>query len=187
VIKALVVYGTRYGATADTSEVIAGVLRQEGFEVRIVDAKKDKVQSISEFVLVIVGSGIKMGKWTKEPEKFLGKFQKELLKKKVALFVCCGSAKPLTEGEEKTREMEKGKRKYLEDKAVHYNLNLIALGFFGGIFDFNKLSWFLRKTLSGVKLKLEEAGFKESKSGIYDLRNLVTIRSWAKDVAQMVK
>jgi len=187
VIKALVVYGTRYGATADTSEVIAGVLRQEGFEVRVVDAKKDKVQSISEFVLVIVGSGIKMGKWTKEPEKFLGKFQKELLKKKVALFVCCGSAKPLTEGEEKTREMEKGKRKYLEDKAVHYNLNLIALGFFGGIFDFNKLSWFLRKTLSGVKLKLEEAGFKESKSGIYDLRNLVTIRSWAKDVAQMVK
>ena len=186
-IKALVVYGTRYGATADTSEVIAGVLRQEGFEVRVVDAKKDKVQSISEFVLVIVGSGIKMGKWTKEPEKFLGKFQKELLKKKVALFVCCGSAKPLTEGEEKTREMEKGKRKYLEDKTVHYNLNLIALGFFGGIFDFNKLSWIMKKTLSGVKPKLEEAGFKESKSDIYDLRNLVTIRSWAKDVAQMVK
>ena len=186
-IKALVVYGTRYRATADTSEVIAGVLRQEGFEVRVVDAKKDKVQSISEFGLVIVGSGIKMGKWTKEPEKFLGKFQKELAKKKVALFVCCGSAKPLTEGEEKTREMEKGKRKYLEDKAVHYNLNLIALGFFGGIFDFNKLSWFMRKTLSGVKLKLEEAGFKESESGIYDLRNLVTIRSWVKDVAQMVK
>ena len=186
-IKALVVYGTRYGATADTSEVIAGVLRQEGFEVRVVDAKKDKVQSISEFVLVIVGSGIKMGKWTKEPEKFLGKFQKELLKKKVALFVCCGSAKPLTEGTEKTKEMETSKRKYLEDKAVHYNLNLIALGFFGGIFDFNKLSWFMRKTLSGVKLKLEEAGFKESESGIYDLRNLVTIRSWVKDVAQMVK
>ena len=142
-IKALVVYGTRYGATADTTEVIAGVLRQEGFEVRVVDAKKDKVQSISEFGLVIVGSGIKMGKWTKEPEKFLVKFQKELSKKKVALFVCCGSAEPLSEGEEKTREMEEGKRKYLEDKAVRYNLSLIVLGFFGGIFDFNKLSWFL--------------------------------------------
>ena len=48
-IKALVVYGTRYGGTADTTEVIAGVLRQEGFEVRVVDAKKDKVQSISEY------------------------------------------------------------------------------------------------------------------------------------------
>ena len=69
-IKALVVYGTRYGATADTTEVIAHVLRQEGIEVRVVDAKKEKVQTISEFGLVIVGSGIKMGKWTKEPEKF---------------------------------------------------------------------------------------------------------------------
>ena len=46
-IKALIVYGTRYGATADTSKVIADVLRQKGFEVRVVDAKKDKVQSIN--------------------------------------------------------------------------------------------------------------------------------------------
>ncbi len=115
-INALVVYGTRYGATANTSEVIADVLRQERFEVKVVDAKKDKLQSISEFSLVIVGSGIKMGKWTKEPKKFLGKFQKELSKKKVALFVCCGSAKLLTEREEKTREMEKGKKNILKIK-----------------------------------------------------------------------
>ena len=185
-IEALVIYGTRFGATTDTSEIMAEVLRQEGFEVRVVDAKKDKVQSINEFELVIVGSGIKMGRWTKEPEKFLRKFQKELSTKKVALFVCCGSANPLTEGEEKTKEMEDAKRKYLEDKAVQYNLNPIVLGFFGGIYDFNKMSWFLRKTMSGLKPKLEEAGFKETKSGFYDTRNLDTIRNWAKEVAQMV-
>ena len=62
--KALIVYGTRYGATTGTSEIIADTLRQEGFEVRVVDAKKDKVQSVSEFDLIIVGSGIQMGKWT---------------------------------------------------------------------------------------------------------------------------
>ena len=185
-INALVVYGTRYGATADTSEVIADVLRQEGFEVRVVDAKKDKVQSISEFELVMVGSGIKIGRWTKEPEKFLGKFQKELSKKKTALFVCCGGANPLTEGEKKIKEMEDAKRKYLEDKVVKYNLNPIALGFFGGIYDFSKMSWFLRKTMSGLKPKLEEAGFKETKSGFYDTRNLDSIRNWTKEVAQMV-
>ena len=96
-IKAVVLYGTRYGATADTSEIIGDVLRQEGFEVRVVNAKTDKVQSIREFELVIVGSGIRIGRWTKEPEKFLGKFQQELSKKKVALFVCCGGANHLTE------------------------------------------------------------------------------------------
>ena len=46
--KALIVYGTRYGATANTSEVIADTLRQAGYEVKVVDAKKEKVQSISE-------------------------------------------------------------------------------------------------------------------------------------------
>ena len=185
-IKALVVYGTRYGATADTSEVISDVLRQEGFEVRVVDAKNDKVKSINEFELVIIGSGIKIGRWTKEPEKFLGKFQKELSKKKTALFVCCGGANPLTEGEEKIKEMEDAKRKYLEDKVVKYNLNPIALGFFGGIYDFSKMSWFLRKTMSGLKPKLEEAGFKETQSGFYDTRNLDSIHNWTKEVAQMV-
>ena len=98
--------------------------------------------------------------------------------------MCCGSTNPLTEGEEKTKEKKDAKRKYLEDKAVQYNLNPIALGFFGGIYDLNKMSWFLRKTMSSIKPKLEEAGFKETKNGIYDIRNLDTIRDWAKEVAQ---
>ena len=179
-------FGTRYGATADTSEVIADMLRQEEFDVRVVDARKDKVKSISEFELVVVGSGIQMGRWTKEPEKFLRRFQEQLSKKKVAIFVCCGGANPLAEGEEKTKEIEDAKRKYLEDKAVQYDLEPIALGFFGGIYDFNKMFWFLRKTMSGVKPKLEEAGFKETKNGFCDTRNLDAISNWAKEVAQMV-
>jgi len=185
-IKALIVYETRYGATENTAKIIGEVLGQEEIKVKVVNAKKDKVQSISQFDLVIVGSGIKMGKWTKGPKKFLGKFQKELSKKKIALFVCCGGAKPLNHGEEKLKEIEDSKRKYLEDISVQYNLNPISLGLFGGIFDFNKLSWLLRKTMSGVKPKLEEAGYKESKSGIYDTRSLDTIRNWSKEVAKIV-
>lgn len=184
--KALIVFGTRYGITANTSDVIADTLRQVGFEVRIVNAKKDKVQSISEFDLVIVGSGIQMGRWTKEPESFLKKFQNELSKKKVALFVSCGSANPLSEGEQKSKEMDDAKRKYLKDKAVEYKVNPVALGFFGGCYDFNKMSWFFRKTMSSVKPKLESAGYKESKAGLYDLRDLDAIRSWAREVAKTV-
>jgi menaquinone-dependent protoporphyrinogen oxidase len=185
-IKALIVYGTRYGATANTFEVIADTLRQVGLEVKIVDAKKDKVQSISEFDLIIVGSGIQMGKWTKEPESFLNIFQNELSKKKVALFVSCGSANPLSEGEQKNKELDDARRKYLEDKSVEYRLKPVALGFFGGRYDFNKMSWFLRKTLSSIKPKLEGAGFKESKAGVYDLRDLEAIRGWAREVAKIV-
>jgi menaquinone-dependent protoporphyrinogen oxidase len=184
--KALIVYGTRYGATSDTSEVIAETLRQKGLEVKVVDTKKNEVGSISEYDMVLVGSGVQMGKWTKEPENFLKKFQKELSKKKVALFVSCGGANPLTEGEQKTKEMNDAKRKYLEDKAVEYAVKPVALGFFGGCYDFNKMSWFFRKTLSSVKPKLESAGYKESKAGLYDLRDLDSIRSWAEELASIV-
>ncbi len=182
--KALIVYGTRYGATASTSEKIAEVFRQEGMDVRVVNAKKDKVQDIPEYELVIVGSGIQINRWTKEPEKFLKKFQKELAKNKVALFVCCGSAKPLTKGEEKTKEIEDAKRKYLEVKAAKYNLQPVALGLFGGVYDFNNMPWWSKKFMGSLKPKLEEAGVKETEPGVYDTRDLNAIRSWAKEVAQ---
>ena len=109
--EALIVYGTRTGTTANTSEVIADTLRQVGYEVKIVDAKKEKVQNINEFDLIIVGSGIQMGKWTSEPEDFIKKHQKELSSKKIALFVSCGGANPLSEGEQKNKELDNSKQK----------------------------------------------------------------------------
>jgi menaquinone-dependent protoporphyrinogen IX oxidase len=60
--NALIVYGTRYGATASTSEEIANVLRQEGLEVQVVDAKKEKIKDVSKHDPVVVGSGIQMEK-----------------------------------------------------------------------------------------------------------------------------
>ena len=69
--KALIVYGTRYGATASTSEEIAEILRKEGFDVQVVNAKNDKVQDISEYELIIVGSGMQIDRWTGEAEGFL--------------------------------------------------------------------------------------------------------------------
>ena len=184
--KALIVYGTRTGTTANTSEVIADTLRQVGYEVKIVDAKKEKVQGISEFDLIIVGSGIQMGKWTSGPEDFIKKHQKELSTKKLALFVSCGGANPLSEGEKKNKEFDDAKRKYLEEKSVEFKVNPIALGFFGGCYDFNKMSWFFKKTLSSIKPKLEGAGYKETKAGLYDLRDLDAIRDWTREVAKTV-
>ena len=185
--KALIVYGTRYGATASTSEDIAEVLRQEGLDVNVVNLKDDKVKDITDYGLVIVGSGIQINKWTKEPEKFLGKFQKELAKNKVALFVCCGSTQPLDEKEDKTASIENARTKYLEEKAAKYNLQPIALGLFGGVYNFNKMSWFFRKTMSAVKPQLEAAGFKEIEPGLYDTRDLNAIRDWAKEVADLAQ
>ena len=76
-------------------------------------------------------------------------------------------------------------KKYLEDKSVEYKVNPVALGFFGGCYDFDQMSWFFRKPLSSIKPKLECAGYKESKKGVYDLRDLNAIRDWTREAAKV--
>ena len=85
-MKALIYYGTRYGATKGTSEEIAKILRDENFDVRVANAQEEKVKDISEYGLVAVGSGVACGRWVNEAEDFLKKFTKEFENKKIALF-----------------------------------------------------------------------------------------------------
>jgi len=184
-MKTLIIYGTRYGATARTSEEIAKVLREEGFNVWVVNAKEEKVDDISEYELIIVGSGMKIDRWTKEPEKFLKKFKKELTKKKVAVFVSSG-VQAIYEYEGNTEAMERAWKKYLEEKAEKYSLNPIAMTIFGGVLNFNKMGWMARKTVGQLWRKFEEAGF-EKKNGVYDTRDWNAIRSWTKELARKVR
>lgn len=183
--KVLIAFGTRYGATESTSEEIAKVLRGEGLEVKVVNAKKEQVKDISEYDLVIVGNGMQMGKWTDSAENFLKKFQKELANKKVAIFVSSG-AQALIEYDKKTVEIEKAKKQYLEEKAEKYNLKPISMVIFGGVWDYNHMMFLFRKTLGSFKPKIEAAGYKEVQPGVYDTRNWDMIRSWAKEMADKV-
>jgi menaquinone-dependent protoporphyrinogen oxidase len=171
---ALIVYGTRTGATAKTAELIANELRQEGLTVRVVNAKDEKVQSISEYELIIVGSSIQMGRWTKEPEQFLRRFQRDLSTKQSAFFVSCGAAHP--EASWRPQEIAEVHQKYLEAKVTQYHLHPIAMSLFGAIYDFNKISWLHRKIMSGLKPQLEAAGYAETAPGIYDTRDVPAIQ-----------
>ncbi|MEM3051721.1 MAG: flavodoxin domain-containing protein [Candidatus Bathyarchaeia archaeon] len=185
--KALIVYGTRYGAAARTAGDIAETLRREGLNVEMFDLKKAQVADISEYELVIVGSGIQIKKWTSEPQKFLKKFQKELAKKKVALFVCCGSAAPIDDKVDKAKSIADAKRKYLEEKAAEYHLQPVALGLFGGIYNFNKTPWLFGRFMQAIKPQLEKAAVPQTEPGIYDTRDLNAIRNWAKELAQIAR
>jgi menaquinone-dependent protoporphyrinogen oxidase len=176
--KALIVYGTRYGAAASTSKEIAEVLGQGGLEVKVANAKEEKVKDISGYNLVIVGSGILINKWTSEPEEFLKKHQKELATKKLALFVCCGSAST-----NKPEDLAKAKQKYLKEKAIKYSLQPVALGLFGGVYNYNKEPWWAKKALEADRPRVE-ATYKAIEPGMYDTRDWNAIRKWAKELAQ---
>ena len=184
-MKTLIVYGTRYGATAGTSEEIAKALRNEGFDVRVVNAKEEKVDDISEYELIIVGSGMKIDRWTKEPEKFLKKFRKELTKKKVAIFVS-SAIQAIYEYEGNTEAMGRAWNKYLEEKAEKYSLVPIAMAIFGGVLPYDKMGWMARKTVGQLWRKFEEAGYKK-KNGLYDTRDWDAIRNWTKELARKIR
>ena len=184
-MKALIVYGTRYGATSSTSEYIAQILNEEGFDTDVVNAKEKKIDSISEYDLVIVGSGMKIDRWTKEPESFLKKFQKELIKKKVAIFVS-SAIQAIYVHERNTEAMERSHKKYLEEKAEKYSLNPISLAIFGGVLDYDNMGWLAKKTVGQLWRKFEEAGY-EKKAGKYDTRDWTVIEKWTKELFRKIK
>jgi menaquinone-dependent protoporphyrinogen oxidase len=181
VAKSLIVYGTRYGAAARTSEEIAKTLSQEGIEVRIVNAKEEKVKDIAEYDLVIVGSGIQINRWTGEPEDFLKKFQKQLMDKKLAVFVCCGSASDKNKPEAAVH----ARQNYLEGKAAKYHLQPVSFGLFGGIYNYNNMPWWAKKAMNADRPRVE-AAYKETEPGVYDTRDLNAIRTWATELAKIV-
>jgi len=183
--KVLIAYGTRYGATSGTAVEIAKVLQGKGLEVKLVNLKEEKVKDISEFELIIVGSGMKMDMWTSKAKDFLKKFNKELKEKKVAIFVSSGG-KALMEYKGEHEEISRITKKYLEDKASKHYLNPISMIMFGGIWDFNQMGKIYTKFLEAEKDNFIPAGFKETVPGVYDSRNWDDIRKWAKELANKV-
>lgn len=183
--KILIAYGTRYGATTSTAEEISKVLQGEGFEVKVVNLKEEKVKDISKFELVIIGSGMKMDMWTSKAKAFLKKFSTELKKKKVAIFVSSGG-RALIEYKGESDEIIRITKKYLEDKASKYSLNPISMTMFGGIWDYNQISKIFRKFLDSERENFISAGFKETEPGVYDTRNWDEIRKWANELARTI-
>lgn len=185
-MKTLIAFCTRYGATASTSEEIAKVLREEGFDVNVVNLKTQKVKDISEYEFIIIGAGMQMFRWCKESEKFLDKFRSELREKKTVIFVSSG-AQAILEYDGQTEELQDNWQKFLVDKVEKYSLNPVAIGMFGGVWDYNKMGFVFKKTMGPFRIKLEEVGIEEVKPGVYDTRKWDEIRSWAKEIAEMVR
>ena len=175
-MSALVVFGTRYGSTAKIAEEIGAVLGDEGFKVRVVNAAKDTISDISEFDVVIVGSGIKMGKWTKETLNFLKKFEADLSQKKVALFVSCGYSR-------EPDKVDEARENFLIKVADRYpSIKPVSLSLFGGVFSFDKYGFAERLVFRGIKKELEKQGIETKKP--YDFRDWETIREWTRSVIQ---
>lgn len=185
-LRVLIVYGTSFGATKGTSEEVARILREENFDVKVVNAQEEKIKDISEYGLIIVGSSLANCRWNGQAEDFLKRFHKELEHKKLALFV--SSVAPIAEREGNTEEVAKTRKIALEDKISKYGLKPITTALFGGILNYNKMSWITRKSMEvAFKSRVQNTGFKEVEPGVYDLRDWDKIRSWTKELAKKAR
>ncbi len=183
-MRALIVYGTTFGATRGTSEEIARILQEHSLDAKVVNAKEEKVTDISAFDLIVIGSGLANCKWSNDAEDFLKNNHQELENKNVAIFV--SSVKSIAEREGNTAEIAKLRKAGLEDKVLKYNLKPLATGLFGGILNFNKMGFLSRKGMEvAYRSRLESTGFKETQPGVYDLRDWKEIELWAKELVQL--
>lgn len=182
--RALIAYGTRSGATAGTAEAIAEVLRRSGLEVRVADLARDRVEDVAGYDLIIVGSGIRVERWTGAAEGFLKRHRGALAAKRLALFVSSGSL-ALLDGE---KERSEARDRYLGGVASRCAVEPLSLGLFGGVWDFHRLPLWARALpaarglMEDTRRKLVGAGVPEIRPGVYDTRDWEQIREWAEEL-----
>jgi menaquinone-dependent protoporphyrinogen oxidase len=176
-MKALVVYGTRWGGTVDVAQTIGKALSAGGFSVDVIDAKKNP-QAIESYDLILVGSGLRADKWTKEALSFLETNALALKTKKTALFVSCSMA------DRKDAGYEKGKKRYLDDVAAQYGLAPISLGYFGGLMDFSYSHGLLVDIIVRVNRRnLRKNGLDTAK--VHDTRDWAAIETWVRETTKL--
>ncbi|KYC50067.1 MAG: protoporphyrinogen oxidase [Candidatus Methanofastidiosum methylothiophilum] len=140
----LVVYGSRYGCTEEVSKEIVKVLEKEGLEVSLVNLESTKdAPDVKNFDAVLVGSGIKIGKWTKGTDNFLKKNKTQLKDKTLGLYTCSGLA---------MEDAEKAKKMYVEEKMEDLGIDAQLFDVFPG-----------KSILSDFDLSNPNIGFIERK------------------------
>ena len=176
-LKALVVYGTRWGGTEKVAQTIGKALSDHGLSVEVVDAKNTPA-SIDSYDLVLIGSGLSSDKWTKESIAFIENNLAILKTKKTALFVSCSMA------DRKDAGYDVGKKRYLDDTAAKYGLSPIALGYFGCLMDFSYSHGLLVDIIVRVNRRnLRKNGLDTAK--VHDTRDWAAIEAWGREVAQL--
>lgn len=175
--KILVAYGSRHGSTKEIADHIGSTLTQEGHEVDV--KKASKSVPVDPYDLIVIGSGIQAGGWTKETKNFLRLNGSTLKWKKTALFVSCGDFMEKEKHEEATK-------KYLIDVAEKNALSPVSYGFFGGTFDFTGKNGFIYSMfMKMMKGYFEEKGTKAE--GIIDFRDWDQIALWAKELPSFIQ
>ena len=175
--KVLICYGTRHGTTTGIVAEMAKVAEEAGVHVESMELKKKLPKlNLIDYDLVIIGSSIQIGKWKKEPLKFIEENLPALSTTKTALFVVCGDA-GTPEG------CVTAQTNYLDTIVEMYpSLQPISTGVFGGMFDFKKYNFAMRAMLKRIVASQQPEGAEIPE--VIDYRNWDQVRDWMHSLIQ---
>jgi len=149
--KTLVAYVTKGGATGEAATIIANTLHEKcGFQVDLVDLKKQPKPSITQYSNIVVGGGVRAAKVYKEALKFV---EQDLSGKRVAFFICSGAAGNPLRHDEVTE-------KYITQGLAAYNVQLVSKEAFGGCMRILGKSVFDSRDPAKIRAWAEELGKK---------------------------
>lgn len=185
--KVLIVFGSRYGSSEEISREIAKELEQYHLKTRVVDLRatiQEEWPPVEGYAGVLVGSGIEITRWTKEPKQFLEQYR-ELLNQKgriLGLFVSCASF---------LINPEKSRIDYCEQVAEELCVQPSLCEVFGPVMDFSdstnldSLSESMLKTAAqGI---ITDTDLEINFEGRNDFRDWERIRNFAKAFAGLLK
>jgi len=171
--KILVVYDTKYGATRTIADKIQEVLCGQGAQVDMSLVKR--IQNISAYDAIIIGSAIINEQWRPDAIKFLKAQEDVLATKDVAVFIVCGLLR------DDSAEKRQTAQKYYIDSVLQKVPQIVPIGspgLFAGIMDFSVLTpvdEFLIRALFGGMLP----------EG--DYRNFDKVTQWTNDILPLLK
>ncbi len=145
--KTLIAYETKQGASEGAAKIVAETLRNVGFEVDLVNLKKQQTPDLAAYQYVVVGAGVRAGKVYGNALKFL---ERDFSGKKVAFYTSSSwGGTPGSYQNAKTRYVDK-------TTAKHPNINFVASEAFGG-----KIRYFKKTMLDNTDASKVEAWAKQ--------------------------
>ncbi|HNR66892.1 MAG TPA: flavodoxin domain-containing protein [bacterium] len=165
-MKVLMAYSSGFGTTKEIAEKLADILAEpEKIKVEILPI--DQIGDLKEFDAIVVGTSVRADRPTANVRDFFTIHHRELIDKKVALFVVCLSAN-CREGREKV------KHEAIQQIIEKYpDIQPLSIEAFGGRIDFDRLNPVMQSLMKKVLLK---SGLPDQ--GSIDTRDWAFIAQW---------
>lgn len=172
-MRVLVAYATAHGSTGEMAEFIGRILRAYSLDTAVENV--ERVQSIDEYEVVILGSAVHAGMWLPQLSQFIQRFEHKLAEKHNFMWLAC------------IRTLEANSREHILENYVYkpaietLNIDIEEIGVLAGKITQGSINgderWLLATQYDGNALpgKFDR-----------DYRDWQHIASWAGNVAKIL-